>query len=198
MSPFVFRQARRQLHVDRRVQIATLVGFPDGRHPVTAEPEHAVVGRELRNLQPQRRPGQGRHVHFAAQNRGGHRNRHAGMEILPAALEPRMRANPHRQEQIARRAARRARGAFAGGPHARAILDAGGADQLIGRGDMLLSTGADMIRLQCAFVDTPEVEKITEFIGNQRGYPDAFLLPEYVGESDASGGSDLDSSDRQS
>ncbi|MFM9051965.1 MAG: DNA translocase FtsK, partial [Bacteroidota bacterium] len=62
-------------------------------------------------------------------------------------------------------------------------LDTGGADQLIGRGDMLLSTGADLIRLQCAFVDTPEVERITEFIGNQRGYSDAFLLPEYVDES---------------
>ena len=62
----------------------------------------------------------------------------------------------------------------------RTILDAGGADQLIGRGDMLLSTGADLIRLQCAFVDTPEVEKITEFIGDQRGYPDAHLLPEYI------------------
>ena len=66
----------------------------------------------------------------------------------------------------------------------RTILDTGGADQLIGRGDMLLSTGADLIRLQCAFVDTPEVEKITDFIGSQRGYPDAFLLPEYVGEAD--------------
>ncbi|MFM9026559.1 MAG: DNA translocase FtsK, partial [Bacteroidota bacterium] len=65
----------------------------------------------------------------------------------------------------------------------RTILDTGGADQLIGRGDMLLSTGADLIRLQCAFVDTPEVERITEFIGNQRGYSDAFLLPEYVDES---------------
>ncbi len=78
----------------------------------------------------------------------------------------------------------------------RTILDTGGADQLIGRGDMLLSTGADLIRLQCAFVDTPEVESITEFIGNQRGYPDAFLLPEYVGEGDAGGAGDLDAADR--
>ena len=65
----------------------------------------------------------------------------------------------------------------------RTILDTGGADQLIGRGDMLLSTGADLIRLQCAFVDTPEVERITEYIGGQRGYSDAYLLPEYVDES---------------
>ncbi len=65
----------------------------------------------------------------------------------------------------------------------RTILDTGGADQLIGRGDMLLSTGADLIRLQCAFVDTPEVEKITDFIGSQRGYSDAHLLPEFIEES---------------
>ena len=78
----------------------------------------------------------------------------------------------------------------------RTILDSGGADQLIGRGDMLLSTGADLIRLQCAFVDTPEVDSITEFIGNQRGYPDAFLLPEYVGEGDGGGAGDLDAADR--
>jgi DNA segregation ATPase FtsK/SpoIIIE, S-DNA-T family len=60
----------------------------------------------------------------------------------------------------------------------RTILDSSGADQLIGRGDMLLSTGSEMVRLQCAFVDTPEVEEITDFIGNQRGYPEAFALPE--------------------
>ena len=78
----------------------------------------------------------------------------------------------------------------------RTILDTGGADQLIGRGDMLLSTGADLIRLQCAFVDTPEVDQITDYIGSQRGYPNAFMLPEYVGENEASGGSDLDASDR--
>lgn len=63
----------------------------------------------------------------------------------------------------------------------RTILDAGGADQLIGRGDMLVSHGSEMIRLQCAFVDTPEVERIVEFIGNQQGYPTAFELPEYEG-----------------
>ena len=62
------------------------------------------------------------------------------------------------------------------------ILDAGGADQLIGRGDMLLSTGNDLIRLQCGFVDTPEVEAITDFIGSQRGYPDALMLPEVPDE----------------
>lgn len=65
----------------------------------------------------------------------------------------------------------------------RTILDSGGADQLIGRGDMLLSTGSDLIRIQCAFVDTPEVDLISEFIGEQRGYSSAFLLPEYIDES---------------
>lgn len=77
----------------------------------------------------------------------------------------------------------------------RTILDAGGADQLIGMGDMLLSMGSDMTRLQCAFVDTPEVEKICEFIGEQRGYDDAYLLPEYVGETEAGIG-EVDLSDR--
>ena len=67
---------------------------------------------------------------------------------------------------------------------------------MIGRGDMLLSTGNDLIRIQCAFVDTPEVEKITEFIGNQRAYPSAFLLPEYVGEDGENGKSDVDLSER--
>lgn len=79
----------------------------------------------------------------------------------------------------------------------RTILDTGGAEQLIGRGDMLLSTGNDLIRIQCAFVDTPEVEKITEFIGNQRAYPSAFLLPEYVGEEgDAKDDVDLSERDK--
>ena len=64
----------------------------------------------------------------------------------------------------------------------RTILDAQGADQLIGRGDMLFTQGNDVTRLQCAFVDTPEVAKITEYIGSQRAYADAHLLPEYVGE----------------
>ena len=66
----------------------------------------------------------------------------------------------------------------------RTILDSGGADQLVGRGDMLLSTGNDLIRLQCAFIDTPEVEKLTEYIGSQRAYPDAYHLPEYADEQD--------------
>ena len=79
----------------------------------------------------------------------------------------------------------------------RTILDAGGADQLIGRGDMLLSTGNDLIRIQCAFVDTPEVDEITAFIGNQRGYPDALLLPEPPME-EGEGGGDLDDGDRDS
>jgi len=77
----------------------------------------------------------------------------------------------------------------------RTILDAGGADQLIGRGDMLLSTGNDVIRLQCGFVDTPEVDEITEFVGNQRGYPSAFDLPEYIGD-DEGGNLDIDIADR--
>ena len=64
----------------------------------------------------------------------------------------------------------------------RTILDAGGASQLIGKGDMLFTQGNDLTRLQCAFVDTPEVEKITEFIGSQKAYPQAHQLPEYVGE----------------
>ncbi|GAL80460.1 cell division protein FtsK [Algibacter lectus] len=77
----------------------------------------------------------------------------------------------------------------------RTILDAGGADQLIGRGDMLYTQGNDMIRIQCAFVDTPEVEKIVDFIGAQKAYPEAYLLPEFVGEE--SGTSlDIDISDR--
>lgn len=78
----------------------------------------------------------------------------------------------------------------------RTILDSGGADQLIGRGDMLLSTGSDLIRLQCAFVDTPEVDRISEFIGNQRGYPDAYQLPEYIDENAESNKADFDPDDR--
>jgi len=67
----------------------------------------------------------------------------------------------------------------------RTILDAPGANQLIGRGDMLFSQGSEMIRVQCAFVDTPEVEKITDFIGKQAGYPTAFMLPEYIQNEDS-------------
>ncbi len=69
----------------------------------------------------------------------------------------------------------------------RTILDQGGANQLIGRGDMLVSYGGDIVRLQGAFVDTPEVDKITEFIGKQRGYPSPFLLPEYGDDDDKKG-----------
>jgi len=70
----------------------------------------------------------------------------------------------------------------------RTILDTPGANQLIGKGDMLVSTGSTMTRVQCAFVDTPEVERICEFIAEQRGYPTALLLPDYVGENDGGGG----------
>nr|AOE13367.1 cell division protein FtsK [uncultured bacterium] len=77
----------------------------------------------------------------------------------------------------------------------RTILDAGGADQLIGRGDLLYTAGNEINRIQCAFVDTPEVEKITDFIGSQKAYAEAYLLPEYV--DDESGTSmDIDIEDR--
>ena len=77
----------------------------------------------------------------------------------------------------------------------RTILDAGGADQLIGRGDLLYTNGNEINRIQCAFVDTPEIEKITDFIGSQRAYAEAYLLPEYV--DDESGVTiDMDISDR--
>ncbi|SFA59672.1 DNA segregation ATPase FtsK/SpoIIIE, S-DNA-T family [Pedobacter suwonensis] len=78
----------------------------------------------------------------------------------------------------------------------RTILDSGGADQLIGRGDMLLSTGSDLIRLQCAFVDTPEVDRISEYIGNQRGYADAYQLPEYIDEAGEGSKADFDPNER--
>jgi len=77
----------------------------------------------------------------------------------------------------------------------RTILDSGGAEQLIGRGDMLLSTGSDLIRLQCAFIDSPEIDRITEFIGSQRAYPDAFHLPEYYDE-DSGDAEPIDPSER--
>jgi len=82
------------------------------------------------------------------------------------------------------------------GIDSRTILDASGADQLIGRGDMLISQGNDLIRLQCAFVDTPEVEAICDFIGEQRGYPETFTLPEYIGESATGGTGEFDGADR--
>ncbi|MEQ9286823.1 MAG: DNA translocase FtsK 4TM domain-containing protein [Cyclobacteriaceae bacterium] len=78
----------------------------------------------------------------------------------------------------------------------RTILDAGGADQLVGMGDMLLSMGSEIIRLQCGFVDTPEVERICEFVGSQRGYETAYMLPEYVGEDGEGGALDVDLADR--
>jgi len=71
----------------------------------------------------------------------------------------------------------------------RTILDATGADQLIGKGDMLYAAGSEITRIQCAFVDTPEVEKITDYIGSQKAYPEAYQLPEYEGEE---GGTSLD------
>jgi len=77
----------------------------------------------------------------------------------------------------------------------RTILDGQGADQLIGRGDMLYTNGNDMVRVQCAFIDTPEVEKITEFIGSQKAYATAYLLPEFVGEESGIN-LDVDISDR--
>lgn len=79
----------------------------------------------------------------------------------------------------------------------RTILDAGGAEQLIGKGDMLISHQGELTRLQCAFVDTPEVEEIVEFISDQRGYPQAFLLPEYVDEKELEG-KEFDAADRDS
>ncbi|MDX5420954.1 MAG: DNA translocase FtsK [Hymenobacteraceae bacterium] len=78
----------------------------------------------------------------------------------------------------------------------RTILDAGGADQLIGQGDMLFSIGSDVIRIQCAFVDTPEVDHICEFIGEQQGYDDAYLLPEFVGDESGNEKADFDASNK--
>jgi S-DNA-T family DNA segregation ATPase FtsK/SpoIIIE len=78
----------------------------------------------------------------------------------------------------------------------RTILDAGGADQLIGMGDMLLSHGSEMTRIQCAFLDTPEVDAICDWIGEQKGYSDAYLLPEFVGEDGEGSLSSVDLSDR--
>lgn len=72
----------------------------------------------------------------------------------------------------------------------RTILDGSGANQLIGKGDMLLSTGSDLVRLQCAFIDTPEVEALTRFIADQQGYPEPFLLPEYSEDDKGKGDDD--------
>jgi S-DNA-T family DNA segregation ATPase FtsK/SpoIIIE len=79
----------------------------------------------------------------------------------------------------------------------RTILDAGGAEQLIGKGDMLVSFNGEITRLQCAFVDTPEVDRVCNFIAEQKGYPDAFLLPEYIDEKDLEA-SGFDAGDRDS
>lgn len=78
----------------------------------------------------------------------------------------------------------------------RTILDAGGAEQLIGKGDMLISYNGEITRLQCAFVDTPEVEKVCDAIGNQQGYPQPFYLPEFVDEKEFEKGGGLDANDR--
>ena len=78
----------------------------------------------------------------------------------------------------------------------RTILDATGADQLIGRGDMLYYNGSEILRLQCAFVDTPEVEKIAEYIGEQKGYANAFMLPEYSSEDSQSGAGNFDPNEK--
>jgi S-DNA-T family DNA segregation ATPase FtsK/SpoIIIE len=78
----------------------------------------------------------------------------------------------------------------------RTILDAGGADQLIGRGDMLFSKGDGLIRLQCAFIDTPEVEDIVDYIGQQRGYASAFNLPEFVGDEEGGKNTELEMGER--
>jgi S-DNA-T family DNA segregation ATPase FtsK/SpoIIIE len=74
----------------------------------------------------------------------------------------------------------------------RTILDSPGANQLIGRGDLLFAPGSDMIRIQCAFIDIPELERITNYIGQQQGYPSAMLLPEFVGENEKSDLGDID------
>jgi len=78
----------------------------------------------------------------------------------------------------------------------RTILDAGGADQLVGMGDMLLSYGSNMVRLQCPFVDTDEVEEICEFVGSQRGYESAYMLPEYESDDAGEGSAMIDLSER--
>jgi S-DNA-T family DNA segregation ATPase FtsK/SpoIIIE len=78
----------------------------------------------------------------------------------------------------------------------RTILDSPGANQLVGRGDMLITVGSDMVRLQCAFIDTPEIERITDHISAQQSYPEAHLLPEYIDESRAAlNGFDQDDKD---
>jgi len=77
----------------------------------------------------------------------------------------------------------------------RTILDEGGADQLIGQGDMLIKVNSDVTRLQCAFIDTPEVDRLCDFIGNQRGYPSAYMLPEFFGDDEERDPHEFDTSD---
>ena len=77
----------------------------------------------------------------------------------------------------------------------RTILDSSGADQVIGRGDMLYTQGNELIRVQCAFVDTPEIERLTDFIGSQKAYASAHVLPEYIGDESGTN-IDIDISDR--
>jgi S-DNA-T family DNA segregation ATPase FtsK/SpoIIIE len=79
----------------------------------------------------------------------------------------------------------------------RTILDTGGADQLVGMGDMLLSNGSDIMRLQCPFIDTPEIDKVVDYISNQRGYDSAYLLPEFEGD-DEGGAASVDLAERDS
>ncbi|MCL2028380.1 MAG: DNA translocase FtsK [Bacteroidales bacterium] len=78
----------------------------------------------------------------------------------------------------------------------RTILDSGGADQLIGKGDMLLSSGNELVRIQCALIDTPEIESVADFIGEQRGYPGAYELPECADDANGSGGGSLSANER--
>jgi DNA segregation ATPase FtsK/SpoIIIE, S-DNA-T family len=78
----------------------------------------------------------------------------------------------------------------------RTILDAGGADQLVGQGDMLLSTGSDLTRIQCAFIDTPEVDEVCDYIGAQNGYASAYMLPEFEGDESGEEKSDFDPENR--
>ncbi|SMG23626.1 DNA segregation ATPase FtsK/SpoIIIE, S-DNA-T family [Marivirga sericea] len=78
----------------------------------------------------------------------------------------------------------------------RTILDTGGSEQLVGMGDMLLSQGSDLIRLQCPFIDTPEIDEVVEYIGNQRGYERAYQLPEFAGDDDDSKVGEVDLSER--
>jgi len=78
----------------------------------------------------------------------------------------------------------------------RTILDTGGSEQLVGLGDMLLSQGSDLIRLQCPFIDTPEIDEVVEYIGNQRGYEQAYQLPEFSGDDDDSKVGEVDLSER--